>query len=213
MNPASFTLVIATTNRGKLREVSEVLAGMALTLRNLADFPGIEEAVEDGATFEENASIKAIHYARLTNCWTLADDSGLCVDALGGAPGVHSARYAGMPSNDVANNRKLIDALRAVPMNLRTARFVCAMALAKPRDAKGGDATVVATARGEVAGVIIDTPRGRNGFGYDPHFLIPALDKTAAELPPEQKNAISHRGNALRNMSDSIRRFCTAPVR
>jgi len=196
------TLLIATTNRGKLREVSEVLNGFEMAMVSLADFPDLPEAVEDGATFEDNAKIKALHYARLSGCRTLADDSGLCVDALNGEPGVHSARYAGTPSNDAANNRKLIAALRGMSELDRTARFVCVLALAEPAT-DGARPTIVATARGEVEGVIIDQPRGNNGFGYDPHFLIPNLGKTAAELPPEEKNAISHRGRALRKLAAS----------
>lgn len=200
MTAAPATLLIATTNRGKRREVMQVLSFLRLRLLSLADFPTLPEAVEDGRTFEENACIKALHYARLTNHWTLADDSGLWVDALGGAPGVHSARYAGIPPDNAANNRKLIADLHDMPPDQRTARFICVMALARPARPSADDPVIFATARGEMEGVIIDTPRGENGFGYDPHFSIPDLGKTAAELPPEWKNAISHRGKALREM-------------
>ena len=200
MSPPPHKLLIATTNRGKLREVSEVLGGFGLTIVSLADYSDLPVAVEDGVTFEDNARIKALHYARLTDCRTLADDSGLCVDALNGEPGVHSARYAGTPSSDAANNRKLIATLQGKPEAQRTARFVCVLALAEPAT-NSGLPSIVATARGEIEGVIVDHPRGSNGFGYDPHFLISSLGKTAAELPPEQKNAISHRGQALRNMA------------
>lgn len=209
MSAASTRLLIATTNRGKLREVREILFGTSIAVLDLSAFPGTPEAVEDGATFEANARIKASHYARHTGCWTLADDSGLCVDALAGAPGVHSARYAGPLAGDMANNRKLIAALQDVPMERRTARFVCAMALVKPAGANDDEATVVATSRGEVEGFIIDTPRGHNGFGYDPHFYIPEMQRTTAELPPNEKNAISHRGKALRAISTALHGLCT----
>lgn len=202
-------LLIATTNRGKLREVREILADTSIAVLDLSAFPGTPEAVEDGDTFEANALIKANHYARHTGCWTLADDSGLCVDALAGAPGVHSARYAGPLADDMANNRKLIAALEDVPRDRRTARFVCAMTLVKPAHANDDGGTVVATSRGEVEGFIVDTPRGDNGFGYDPHFYIPEVRKTAAELPPKEKNAISHRGKALRGISGALHAIYT----
>ena len=193
-------LLIATSNRGKLREVSVMLAGAQITLYTLDDFPGIAEAIEDGATFEENAKKKALHYHRLTGASTLADDSGLEVDALAGAPGIHSARFSGRHGDDAANNAKLIELLRGVPMDHRTARFRCAMAFAH-------EGTIVATAHGSIEGKIIDQPAGDEGFGYDPHFLLPQLGKTKAQLPLEIKNSLSHRGQALRAILPEIRRI------
>lgn len=186
----SHTLLLATTNPGKLREVEAILAGLPVKLRTLRDFPAVSEAVEDGETFEENACRKALHYARNTGMWTLADDSGLVVDALGGAPGVLSARYAGVEADDAANNAKLIACLAGVADADRTARFCCCIAVAI------GD-RIAATSSGIIEGRIIDHARGSNGFGYDPFFLVPQRGLTAAEMPPELKNSISHRAQAL----------------
>lgn len=188
MNPP--LLLLATRNRGKLREVSAVLRGLPIELWTLDRFPNVPDAVEDADTFEGNARKKALHYAHLTEQWTLADDSGLEVDVMGGAPGVLSARYAGEPSNDRVNNAKLIAALGGIPPERRTARFRCVIALAKPGE-------VLAVAHGSFEGRIIDDPRGSNGFGYDPHFWVPEQGVTSAEMPPELKNSISHRGKAL----------------
>jgi XTP/dITP diphosphohydrolase len=183
-------ILVATSNAGKLREILAVMSDLPVQWSTLADHPPMAEAVEDGATFEANAAKKALHYARATGMWSLADDSGLEVDALGGAPGVHSARYAGPTQDSAANNAKLIASLRDVPAPRRTARFRCAIAIAR-------NAEIIATASGVIEGVIVDEPRGDNGFGYDPHFWVPELGMTTAELEPERKNAISHRGTAL----------------
>lgn len=193
-------IVVATTNAGKLREVRAMLTDLPVDLHDLGDFPSLSSPVEDADTFAGNAAIKALHYARLTNCWALADDSGLVVDALDGAPGVHSARYAGSDADDHANNRKLIAALAAVQQDRRTARFCCAIALADPEQ-------ILATAAGELRGLIMDQPRGHNGFGYDPHFLLPDRAVTTAELPPVEKNRISHRGQAIRAIRLEIERL------
>jgi XTP/dITP diphosphohydrolase len=187
------TILLATGNAGKLRELRAIVAGTPLACRGLADYPGVAEAEETGATFAANARQKALHYAAATGSYTLADDSGLEVDALDGAPGVHSARYAGEPRSDEANNRRLLEALADVSAARRTARFRCAMALAH-------DGAVLLESEGAVEGRILEVPRGHNGFGYDPLFLIPDLDLTAAELPSERKHALSHRGQALRVM-------------
>ena len=197
--PTPSTLVLATTNRGKLREAKAVLSELPIEIKSIDDFPGIAVPEETGATFEENAALKALHYARATGHWALADDSGLEVDALGGAPGVHSARYAGNQSGDRANNRKLLTALAGVPADRRTARFRCAVALADPEG-------VIASASGRIQGLIVDEPRGDNGFGYDPHFYVPEFGMTTAQMSPEQKNRISHRGQALRAILPEIRR-------
>ena len=183
-------LLIATSNPGKLREIRHVFADLDVEPATLDEFGDLPEAVEDGLTFEDNAKNKALHYAERTGLWTLADDSGLEVDALGRRPGVNSARFAGAPQDTAVNNAKLIACLRDIPPERRTARFCCAIAVAS-------DGRILATASGVIEGVIIDEPRGRNGFGYDPHFLLPELGRTTAELEPEHKNRISHRGQAL----------------
>jgi XTP/dITP diphosphohydrolase len=185
------TILLATHNPGKLREIRQI-AGRPRDWEwiGLDAFPDIPEAIEDGATFSANARKKALHYADASGLLTLADDSGLEVDALGGSPGVHSARYAGAPKDDQRNNAKLIDALHGVPAEQRTARFRCAMAFARPGE-------VMCETDGCVEGRIVDSPRGANGFGYDPHFWVDECGCTTAELAPADKNAISHRGKAL----------------
>lgn len=183
-------LLIATKNRGKLQEVAAILTVLPLDLVTLEAFPDLPEAVEDADSFEGNAIKKALHYAGWTGAWTLADDSGLEVDALGGAPGVLSARFAGQQGDDAANNAKLIAALAGVPSHQRTARFRCVVAFARRGE-------VLATASGTFEGLVVDEPRGRNGFGYDPHFFVPEHRMTSAEMPAELKNAISHRAKAL----------------
>ncbi len=184
-------IVVATTNPGKLGEVLAVFNMAGARMRALSEFPPYPEPVEDGTTFAANAALKACYYSRMTGHWALADDSGLVVDALDGAPGIRSARYAGTRGDDQANNAKLIQALAGIPDDRRSARFRCAVALADGE-------TVLATAEGVIEGRIIDHRRGRNGFGYDPHFLVPELGLTTAELTPEEKNRRSHRGQALR---------------
>lgn len=199
-------ILLATHNTGKVGEIRQLASGHGWRWHGLDGFPEVPAAVEDGETFLDNARRKALHYAAATGLVTLADDSGLVVDCLDGAPGVHSARYAGEPHDDDANNRKLIAALTGVPPAQRTARFCCAMVLAVP-------GRVLAETRGAVDGLIIDEPRGTNGFGYDPHFLVPDLDRTMAELPPEEKNALSHRGRALRAMLPKIAQHFEEPGR
>jgi XTP/dITP diphosphohydrolase len=194
------SLLIATTNPGKLREVMNVLSDLPLDFVALDVFPGLPPFVETGATFEQNAIGKAGHYASRTGLWTLADDSGLEVEALGGAPGVHSARFAGPERDDAANNAKLILALADVPAEKRTARFRCCLALAD----RGA---LLACETGSVEGRIIDSPRGSNGFGYDPHFFVPELGKTLAEFDLRTKNEISHRGRSLRRMRPHLVRL------
>jgi XTP/dITP diphosphohydrolase len=196
---------MATTNPAKLREVRAILAGLPIALTTLEDHPGLPVAVEDADTFEGNATIKALHYARLVGSWTLAEDSGLAVDALGGAPGVRSARYAGPNADDAANNARLVAELAAVPPEQRSARFCCAVVLASPTE-------VLAESFATVEGVVIDPPRGANGFGYDPHFYVPQFGVTTAEMPPEQKNRISHRGKAFRMIRPHIERLVGEPT-
>ena len=198
-------ILLATTNPHKIEEVRAILAPLGVRVIGLDSLGRtIPEPVEDGDTFAANARIKAIAYADATGQRVLADDSGLCVDALGGAPGVHSARYAGIgatrEARDRANNEKLLTTLRDLPHADRAARFVCAMCLADP------DGTIIAEVEGEFAGVITDRPRGDNGFGYDPLLEIPGLGLTSAELPPHEKNARSHRGDAARKLAHLLRR-------
>ena len=184
-------LVLATGNQGKVREIGEILQGQSgielLSLRNYPDAPNV---VEDGETYEENAIKKASVLAERTGYLTIADDSGLEVDALDGAPGVHSARYAGENASDQDRIVKLLDALQDVPDDRRSGRFVCAVAIAEPF-------AQVRVVRGVCEGKIISTPRGESGFGYDPIFVPVGYDKTFAELGDEVKNQISHRAQAL----------------
>jgi len=188
-------LVIATQNPGKIRELAELLTGLGFTLKTLADYPHCPEVVEDGATFAANATKKAVAVAQCTGLPALADDSGLEVDALGGRPGVHSARYAAdrtAPARprDEDNYRKLLDELAGVPAAQRTARFVCCMVLAFP-----GGRTV--QAQGTCEGLIHTRPEGHSGFGYDPVFWLPAYQATMAQLGLAVKNRLSHRAKAL----------------
>jgi len=197
-------ILFATSNPHKLAEVRAILGANHIEVVGLDTLPEpVPEPVEDGATFAENAEIKAVGYARATNLRCLAEDSGLEVDALGGAPGVHSARYAGADGTraqrDRANNEKLLAELAGVDPAQRQARFVCAMCVAEP------DGTIVATSRGTYEGVIADEPRGTSGFGYDPLLFLADVGKTSAELTPEQKNARSHRGAAARTLARQLR--------
>jgi XTP/dITP diphosphohydrolase len=191
-------LLLATRNEGKQRELRELLAIPNLVLETFAQYPLIGELEETGVTFEANARAKAVHAARSSGVMSLGEDSGLEVDSLGGAPGVYSARYAGAPTNDVANVEKLLHELARAEN--RRARFVCAVAVAEP------DGEVTATARGTCEGSIALTPRGAGGFGYDPIFIPDAAPgRTMAELTPVEKAALSHRGQALRRIVPFLR--------
>jgi len=184
------TVVLASNNAGKLEEFSSLLAPIGMELRKQSEL-GISEAEEPYATFVENALAKARHVAQLSGLPALADDSGVCVPALGGAPGVLSARYAGEPKSDARNNQKLIHDLST--HEDKSAYYYCVLVYL--RHAQDPQPVI---AEGRWDGEIIATPRGANGFGYDPHFWIPSLNKTAAELSAEEKNQLSHRGQALR---------------
>ena len=184
------TVVLASNNAGKLAEFSSLLAPLGLELRKQSEL-GISEAEEPHATFVENALAKARHVAQLSGMPALADDSGVCVPALGGSPGVLSARYAGEPKSDTRNNQKLIHDLST--HEDKSAYYYCVLVYL--RHAQDPQPVI---AEGRWDGEIIATPRGENGFGYDPHFWIAALNKTAAELSAEEKNQLSHRGQALR---------------
>jgi XTP/dITP diphosphohydrolase len=197
-------IVLATRNAGKIRELADGLRAFGLEVLGLDAFPEMEDVEETGASFEENALLKASAVARYTGCIAVADDSGVEADALGGAPGIHSARYGDMRplppgaedpalSRDDRNNFVLLHELAAVPDEKRTGRFVCAMSACKPDGA-------CITLRGVWEGHILRAPRGANGFGYDPLFFDPEVGRTAAELSREEKNARSHRGSALRKL-------------
>lgn len=193
------TLMLATGNPGKVAELRAILAGYfdldGVTLLTPRDWPTpLPEVAETGTTFAENARLKADALAAATGLMSLADDSGLCVDALGGAPGLLSARWAGPDASDADRNAKLLVALADTPPERRTARFVCAAALAVP----GGSAII---GEGVCEGLILAAPRGANGFGYDPLFLLPALGRTMAELTTEEKNRLSHRALAVSRLS------------
>jgi len=196
-------VVVATGNAHKLVEIRAILEaeGIRVDLISMREFD-VPEPVEDGDTFEANAVIKARACAAQTGLPAIADDSGLEVDALGGEPGVWSARYAGEPSDDARNNAKLVAALADVPPEQRSARFVSAAALVTP---EGDEVTV----RGTMEGHIVDDARGKHGFGYDPHFVSAAAGdgRTNAQLAPAEKDAISHRGAALRALAPHVRRL------
>lgn len=185
-------IVLASNNAGKLRELEEVLRPFGLAIVPQAAL-GIAETEEPHCTFVENALVKARHASRHAGLPALADDSGICVAALDGAPGVHSARFAGEPKSDRRNNEKLIELLQGRPD--RRAHYYCVVVLVRhPEDPEP------LIAEGRWHGEIVDTPRGHGGFGYDPHFLVHELQRTAAELEPAEKHALSHRGQALRRL-------------
>ena len=184
-------VVLASGNKGKLQELGALLAHSGLELIPQASL-GIADAVEDGHTFVENALIKARHAAKLSGLPALADDSGLIIDALGGAPGLISAHYAGVHGDAAGNIARVLRELEGIPAHQRTARFYCCLVLL--RHAEDPQPLI---AEGEWPGVILDAPRGAHGFGYDPIFFDPAMNRGAAEMSAEEKNPISHRGRAL----------------
>jgi len=192
------TLVLASGNAGKLAELRAMLADLPLTIVPQREL-GVDDVPETGTTFVENALIKARHAAQVTGLPALADDSGLIVDALGGAPGLYSARYAGSPTDDAANNAKLLQALDGLPEAQRTARFYAVIVLLRHAD----DPQPL-IAEGSWEGRILAAPRGHHGFGYNPVFLDPSHGLTAAEMAPEQKNRISHRALALQALRDRL---------
>lgn len=192
------TLVLATTNSGKSREIQSFLEGYPIEVRDLNDFGHIPEVAEDGATFEENAYKKALFTARMLGIPALADDSGLEVEALAGAPGVHSARYAGPDASDEANNRKLLESLQG--QENRKARFCCVLSLAVP----SGPAL---TYEAYCEGTILEQARGTAGFGYDPLFFYGPVGKTFGEMTLEEKSRVSHRGKALSEFRSEIDRI------
>jgi len=207
--PIQKTILVATTNPGKIAELRAMLDADVEWL-DLSYFPEIEEIEEDGQTFIENACKKSIGYAKATGLWTIADDSGLVVDALGGAPGVKSARFSGEKTInddgtliDHRNIAKVLELLEDVPNEKRTARFFCCLCLASPEE-------ILIETEGTLEGLITNKEIGKNGFGYDPIFFVPHLNKTVAQLTPEEKNAISHRGNAIRKLKSLLEKLLSS---
>jgi len=197
-------IVVASTNPGKTAEIKAMLDA-DVEWFSLSDFEQLDEVEEDGATFTENARKKALEYAKATGLWTIADDSGLVVDALDGRPGVRSARFAGVSSKDRTlidsrNTAKVLELLETVQKEKRTARFVCRLCLASPQK------PLIET-EGVLEGFIAEKQSGENGFGYDPIFFVPKINKTVAQLTAEEKNAISHRGNAIRKLKPLLARI------
>jgi XTP/dITP diphosphohydrolase len=197
-------ILVATTNPGKLAEISAML-DLDVEWAGLADFPNVNEIKEDGETFAENARKKAVGYAKKTGLWTIADDSGLVVDALGGEPGVKSARFSGAKDKDRKlldhkNMVKVLKLLEGTPREKRTARFVCCLCLARAEK-------VLIETEGKLEGVVAEKEMGTNGFGYDPIFFVPKLEKSVAQLSREEKNAISHRGNAIRKLKPLLKKL------
>lgn len=196
-------ILVASTNAGKVAELRAML-DLDLKWRGLSDFSGLGEVKEDGRTFAENARKKALGYARATGLWTIADDSGLVVDALGGEPGVRSSRFSGdrLKSQDRSlidhrNIAKVLTLLNGVRKEARTARFVCCLCLASSDE-------VLLKTQGTLEGLIAEKEIGQNGFGYDPIFFVPSLQKTVGQLTADEKNAISHRGQAIRRLKPSL---------
>jgi len=190
-------LLVATRNRGKIKEIKALLDGLVEEVICAADLPELPETVEDGATFAENALKKAREASKATGLAVLADDSGLVVDGLNGRPGVYSARFAGVGANDAVNNVKLLQEVAGLSQVERRAAFVCSMAYVSPDG-------VERLFEGRVEGTIIDQPRGEHGFGYDPLFLVNGYQQTMAELPLGEKNRISHRGQALQGFKNFL---------
>jgi XTP/dITP diphosphohydrolase len=208
-------ILVATTNPGKLAEISAML-DLDIYWLSLSDFPKIKEVKEDGKTFAENARKKAFGYAKQTGLWTLADDSGLVIDALGGLPGVTSARFSGEKEKnrrllDHKNMQKVLKLLENVPKEKRTAKFVCCLCLACPEPVEGATPEKIPIeTEGILEGFIAENQTGSNGFGYDPIFYLPQLNKTVAQLKSSEKNAISHRGNAVKKLKPLLQKLLEA---
>ncbi len=191
-------IIFATGNEGKMREVREILSDLGMEILSMKEAGVSMDIVEDGITFEENARIKARAVQKATGALVLADDSGLAVDYLNGEPGVYSARYMGEDTSYVIKNKSIIDRLKGIQGSARSARFCCAIAAVFPDGSE-------AVTEGIIEGVIAESPSGEGGFGYDPIFYLPERGMTTAELSAEEKNAVSHRGNALRKMKPLIK--------
>jgi len=195
-----FDVIVATQNRGKLREIRSVLKDLGFKIRGLMDFKNLPEVEEDGKSFVENGLKKARFYCQLLGKLTIADDSGLEVDALGGRPGIYSARYAGEKASDEENRKKLLQALGGIPISKRAAAFKCAIAMVSP---DGWELVTEGRCRGRIGFKEV----GRKGFGYDPIFILPQYGKTMAQLSLKEKNRISHRGRALRKLKKLLKDF------
>ena len=194
-----FKLILATSNKDKAREIAEILEGTPFVVTTMKEEGFAPDIVEDGKTFEENALIKARAVHALANgAYVMADDSGLCIDALDGAPGIYSARFCGENSTYPEKFAKIFEMLKDVPEEKRTAKFVCSIAVVRP---DGSEFTV----RGEICGVLHEKPMGDGGFGYDPIFYVPEFGMTTAQMTKEQKNSISHRGKASRAMAEKLK--------
>ncbi|MSR54952.1 MAG: RdgB/HAM1 family non-canonical purine NTP pyrophosphatase [Gemmataceae bacterium] len=192
-------LVIGSRNQKKLVELQDLLHDLPIELTNLSPWPNVPDVDETGASFEENARLKATGYAEATGEWVLAEDSGLVIPALKGQPGIYSARYAGTHGDDVANNVKLLAELALLPDDKRAAYYICVAALASP------DGEVKAMAEGRCHGVIVKEPRGAGGFGYDPLFEVPEFHRTFGELSLRVKQALSHRAKAVTQLRSALR--------
>jgi XTP/dITP diphosphohydrolase len=204
MPPIMKKILVASTNRGKLAELKAMIGSANIDVEwlGLNDFPNVPEVAEDGETFAENARKKALGYAKATGLWAIADDSGLVIDALNGAPGVKSARFSGEKEIDRSlldhkNMEKVLQLLEGTPKTKRTCRFVCNLCLASAQE-------ILLETQGFLEGYITEEKIGENGFGYDPIFFVPKLNKTVAQLSAEEKNAISHRGNAIRKLKPKL---------
>ena len=194
-----FKLILATSNKDKAREIAEILKDTPFVVTTMKEEGFDPDIVEDGSTFEENALIKARTVHELAgNAYVMADDSGLCIDALDGAPGIYSARFCGEDSTYPEKFKKIFEMLKDVPEEKRTAKFVCSIAVVRP---DGTEFTV----RGEICGVLHEKPVGDGGFGYDPIFYVPEFGMTTAQMTKEQKNSISHRGKASRAMAEKLK--------
>jgi len=193
-------LLVATTNAKKLKELQDLLSDLPVQCLSLRDFPNVADVEETGRTFEENARIKALGYAGQTGVLTLGEDSGICCDALGGEPGVFSARFGGEPKNDDTNNKKLLELMCHVPEEKRTAYYESAIALAEP-------SKLIGIVRGRVQGLITRDLRGSGGFGYDPLFFYPPYRKTFGEVPVAMKHRVSHRGQALGKFRELLQNY------
>lgn len=191
-------IVIASSNRAKIHEIEQICASMPIGFLSLSTFSNPPRIIEDGKTFEENAIKKAIRISEFTGLWSLADDSGIEVDALNSAPGIFSSRYAGENATDEENNTKLLRELAKVPLEKRNARYMAVVALASPEK-------IEAVTEGVCEGIIGFAPRGTSGFGYDPLFIVPEYGKTMAELGLEIKNKISHRAKAVLKMMEILK--------
>ena len=199
-NRERLEIIVATRNRGKIREIRKALRGLELTIHSLNDFSGVPEMVEDGKSFSENALKKARFYSKYFSELALGDDSGLEVDVLEGLPGIYSARYAGEGASDRTNNKKLLTEMDGIPISKRGARFKCVLAMVST---DGREAVVEGTCRGRIG----FKEMGKKGFGYDPIFILPQYGKTMSQLTLEEKNRISHRGKALKKLRKIITKF------